>query len=159
MEIKIVLWLEDQFDDLSAFRSVLYRAGYMVEFVKSVSEAIEKIKENKYIAYIFDIKVLPGEKEEWLILDKKKRLENPDFDSYLGLELLRSLFDSREAKVLLDPAIKGKANPLKVIVFSVVQDIIDEVSSFGVPRDQVLYKASVDLTTLPRLIKKIEAGK
>lgn len=33
--------------------------------------AIEKIRDNKYVAYIFDIKVLPGEDEEWISLDKK----------------------------------------------------------------------------------------
>ncbi len=159
MEIKKILWLEDQYDDYSAYRSALFRAGYMVEFVRSVSDVMEKIKENKYIAYIFDIRVLPGDHEEWTNLDKKKQEEKPDFDPYLGLEFLRSLFDSNKSRVTIDPAIKFKVNPQNIIVFSVVQDIIEEVSSFGVPKDQILYKSSVDINTLPKLIRKIEEGK
>ncbi|MCK5023923.1 MAG: hypothetical protein KAS04_07135 [Candidatus Aenigmarchaeota archaeon] len=158
MEIKKILWLEDEFADFSAYRSTLFRTGYVVEFVRSVSAAIGKIKDNKYVAYIFDIKVLPRENEEWIDLDKKKREENPDFDSYLGLKLLRSLFDSDKAKITLDPAIKAKVDPKKVIILSVVHDIIEEISFFGVPKNQILYKSCADLNTLPRLIKKIEEG-
>ncbi|MCK5057493.1 MAG: hypothetical protein KAT34_12595 [Candidatus Aminicenantes bacterium] len=154
MEIKKILWLEDQYEDFSAYRSALFRSGYLIDFVKSVSEAEEKIREKKYTAYIFDIKVLPGDTEEWSTLDIKKREGNPNFDSNLGLELLRSLFNSKKARVKLDPPIK--INPQKVIVFSVVYDEAEEISSFGIPEEQIVNKSAADLTTLPELIKKIE---
>jgi hypothetical protein len=154
MKIKKILWLEDQYEAFSAYRSALFRSGYLVDFVKSVSEAEKKIKEKNYIAYIFDIKVLPGDTEEWINLDKKKREENPNFDSNLGLELLRSLFHSEKARVKIDPPIE--LDPRKVVVFSVVYDKTEEISSFGIPGDQIIYKSNADLNTLPRLIKKIE---
>ncbi len=154
MEIEKILWLEDQYEDFSAYRGALFRSGYIVEFVPSVSEAIEKIRESKYIAYIFDIKVLPGDEGELIKLDKEKRTEYSDFDSNLGFELLHSLFDPDNARVILDPPIK--IDPQKVIVFSVVYDKAEEISSLGIPEDQIIYKSSSDLNTLPQLIKKIE---
>ena len=156
MEIKQILWLEDQYEDFSAYRSAIFRSGYLVDYVKSVSEAEKKIRENDYTAYIFDIKVLPGDTEEWLNLDIKKREENPNFDSNLGLELLRSLFHSEKARVKIDPPIE--IDPRKVVVFSVVYDKTEEISSFGIPGDQVINKSNADLNTLPDLIKKIEAN-
>ncbi len=157
MEIKKIFWLEDQFEDFSAYRSALFRDGYIVDFVASVSEAVRKIRENKYIAYIFDIKVLAGDEEEWIELDKKKRKENPNYDSYLGLELLYSLFVPHAAKVKIDPPIK--IDPKKIIVFSVVYNIAKEISSLGIPGDQTLYKSASNLNTLPRLINKINTEK
>lgn len=154
MGTKKILWLEDQYEDFSAYRSALYRAGYLVDFVNSVSDAEKKIREKKYLTYIFDIKVLPGNSEKWINLDKKKRKKYPNFDSYLGLELLHSLFDSDKAKIKIKPPIK--IDPKKIIVFSVVYDKIEEISSFGIPEDQIVYKSTADLNTLPKLIKKIE---
>lgn len=153
MEINKILWLEDQYEDFSAYRSELFMMDYVVDFVGSVSETIEKLKKEKYIAYIFDIKVLPGDDREWLDLDKKKRDENPNFDSYLGLELLYSLFKPDEAKIKLESPIA--IDPKKVIVFSVVYDKTEEIASFGIPRDQIVYKSTSDLSTLPRLVEKI----
>jgi len=154
MEIKKVLWLEDQYEDFSAFRSALYRASYPVDNVPSVSEAEKKLREGDYIAFIFDIKVLPGGDEKWIRLDKKKREENPNFDSYLGLELLRSLFKQDKARVKLNPPIE--IDPKRVIIFSVVYDKTEEILSFGIPENQIKYKSNSDLTTLPQLIKNIQ---
>ncbi len=150
MEIKEVLWLEDQYEELSAYRGALFRAGYIVEPVESVSEAEEKLKEeDRYVAYIFDIKVLPGNHDDWRKLDVKRRTEDPDFDPYLGLELLKTLLDRDDAEVKRD--IRIDAN--KVIVFSVVYDKKSDIEEMGVPEKQILYKAACDLTTIPKLIR------
>lgn len=160
METKIILWLEDQFEDFAPYRSALYRAGYLVEFVPSVSGAIQKLREDNYTAIVLDIKVLPGEDNEWIKLDQKIREENPDSDPYLGLLLLRSLFpDKIEDKhkkseiIKLVPPIR--INPKKIIVFSVVYTKITEIRSFGIPVDQIIYKSASDTMTLPKLVKKI----
>lgn len=154
MEILKILWLEDQYEDFDAYRSALFRADYLVDNVKSVSEAEKKLREDDYIAVIFDIKVLPGDDPKWIEIDKKIRKENPYFDSNLGFELLRSIFKPYEALVKLTPPIE--IDPKKIIIFSVVFDKSEEISSFGIPVDQIVYKGESDLTTLPRLIKKIE---
>lgn len=157
MEIKRVLWLEDQYEDFSAYLNMLSRVGYLVDTVRSVSEAEQKLREENYVAVIFDIKVLPGEKKEWKDLDIKKRKKNPFFDSYLGLELLYSLFSPGPNRVTIDPPIPAeKINPKKVIVFSVVYDKVAEISRMGIRNDQIIYKSASDLTTLPNVIKKIE---
>lgn len=156
MDEDMVLWLEDQRDDFLAYSSALFRAGYKVDTVRSVTDAVRKLREKKYIATIFDIKVLAGDDETWINLDKKKLVENPDIDSYLGLELLRALFKSRKARVELSPPVE--IDPQKVIVMSVVHDRVDEIVSFGVPREQVIYKAVSNMKTLPQLIGKILNG-
>jgi hypothetical protein len=154
MDIPKILWLEDQHEDFDAYKSALFRSGFLVDYVKSVSEAEKKLREENHIAVIFDIKVLPGDDEKWIQFDNQEKEKNPDFDSYLGLELLRSLFNSPKARVIIEPPIK--INPEKVIVFSVVYDKTEEILSFGVPGDQIVYKSNGDLNTLPRLIKGIQ---
>lgn len=158
MNIKKILWLEDQYEDFAAYRCALFSAGYMVDPVESVSEAEEKIRqERNYIAYIFDIKVLPGDDEKWREFDKNKRDENPDFDPYLGLELLKSLFEKDREKVNVHLKPPVKINAKKVIVFSVVYDRSKEINELGVPEGQILYKAACDLDSIPEVIsKKIE---
>jgi CheY-like chemotaxis protein len=47
MEIKRIFWLEDQSEDFSAYRSVFFRSGYIVDVVPSVSDAVEKLRQEK----------------------------------------------------------------------------------------------------------------
>ncbi|MCP5107184.1 MAG: response regulator transcription factor, partial [bacterium] len=156
MAIEKVLWLEDQHDDFDAYKSALFRAGYVVHNVPSVSEVIEELRGNKddYVAVIFDIKVLPGKDPAWIKLDEDKRAAKPYFGAYLGFELMRSLFNADKAAVKIDPPIE--LDPKKVIVFSVVFDKTDEIAAFGIPGNQILDKATSALETLPRLIKEIQ---
>jgi len=155
IKVKKVFWLEDQFKNFSAYKSKLFMGGYVVDTVSSVSEAIKKLRKQDYIAVVFDIKVLPGDDKKWIELDEKKRKANPDSDSYLGLELLRSLFNPEIANVKIDPPIK--IDPKKIIVFSVVFDRTEAISSLGIPGYQVLYKASSDPKHLLQMIKNMEA--
>ena len=60
MRIKKILWMEDQYEDFTSYRSPLFRQGCVVEAVQSVSELENRIRNDDYIAIIFDIKVLPG---------------------------------------------------------------------------------------------------
>jgi hypothetical protein len=154
MGIKKILWLEDQYEDLSDYLNTLFRADYLVDPVESVSEAVKKLRKEDYMAVIFDIKVLPGDDNEWKELNKRKKDENPYFDPYLGLELLYSLFNSPKARVKLEPPIQ--IDPERVIIFSAVYDIVEELSALGIPADQIIYKSYGDLATLPGLMRKIE---
>lgn len=154
--MKKVLWVEDQFEDLMDYSSRLARIDYLVDPVKSVSEALERLKNQEYAAYIFDLKILPGDDPEWWALDERKRKENPNFDPYLGLELLRFLDKARQVKDDLWEKIKFDFN--KVIVFSVVIDkeVYDELQSFGIPEHQIVYKSGSDLDTLAGLIQEMQ---
>lgn len=149
-----VLWLEDQAEGLKAYRKTLLKAGLLVDNVKSVSDAVAKLREKDYAAVICDIKVLPGKDKVWIELDETKRTESPNVDSILGLELLRSLFNPGNARVKLSPPVE--INPKRVIILSVVYDEVDEIMSLGVPGDQIIYKSDWNFSTLPRLIKKIQ---
>ncbi len=157
-KMKKVLWLEDQYEDLIDYSSPLARINYLVEPVNSVSEALEKLKKEEYDLYIFDLKTIPGDALEWQELDDRKREENPDFDPYLGLELLRYLNNSRKNQDKLWQEIKFDFG--KVIVFSVVsdKDIFDELESFGIPDKQIVSKSGSTLDTLAKVIVEIQEG-
>ncbi len=154
MEIKKVLWLEDQYEDFGAYKSFLFRAGYVVDTIPSVSEAVKKLREQDYTAIILDIKVLPGDDEVWKDIDKEKREKNPNFDSYLGLELIHSLLNPDNATIRLTPPIL--IDPIKIIVLSIVVDKPEEISSLGIPGNHIVYKSNFDSDTLPKLIEEIE---
>lgn len=154
--MKKVLWLEDQYEDLSDYSSRLARIDYLVDPVKSVSEVMEKLENEGYAAYIFDLKVLPGNTSKWQELDERKRKKNPNFDPHLGFELLRFLDGERKKQSKLWEKVKFDFS--KAIIFSVVNDkkVYDELVSFGIPSNQIVYKSSSDLGTLPELIKEME---
>lgn len=151
-----VLWVEDQFEDLMDYSSRLARIDYLVDPVKSVSEALEKLKNQEYAAYIFDLKILPGDDLEWRALDERKREEKPQFDPLLGFELLRFLNKARQEKGDLWERINFDFS--KVIVFSVVFDkeVYDELQSFGIPEHQIVYKSGSDLDTLAEAVKEMQ---
>jgi len=156
MDIKRILWLEDQYEDFTAFRSALYRGGRVTDRVKSVSEAIEKLEKNgeEYIAVILDLRVLPGNDPKWIDFDQRQKKADPYHDPHLGLELMRSLFAPDRAGVKLDPPIQ--ISPQKIIVFSAVSDKTKEIAAMGIPEDRIISKTDSDLNTLPGLIDKIE---
>jgi hypothetical protein len=156
MDFKRILWLEDQSEDFTAYRSALYRSGRVTDRVRSVSEAVKKLRENgkEYTAVIFDLKVLPGNDPEWLDFDRRQKKADPHHDPYLGLELLRSLFTPDRAGVKLAPSIS--LSPQKVIVFFVAFGKTQEIAALGIPEDRIIDKTHSDLSTLPDLIEKIE---
>jgi CheY-like chemotaxis protein len=155
--MKKVLWVEDQFEDLMDYSSRLARIGYVVDPVRSVTDALERLGNQEYAVYIFDLKILPGDDPEWQALDEKKREEKPQFDPYLGLELLRFLDKARQEKDELGKKFKFAFS--KVIVFSVVNDkyVYDELESFGIPVQQIVYKSGSDLDTLAEVIREMES--
>jgi hypothetical protein len=153
MVINKVLWLEDDYEDFGAYTSSLFRAGYMVDMVISVSEAVTKLRSENYCVVIIDIKVLPGDDKEWTDLDKKIQRKNSGIDSHLGLELLHALFDPDYTNIKLDPPFK--IDPQKIIILTVVPDKEREISSLGIPSQQILYKSSSDTKTLLQMVKDI----
>ena len=153
MTINKVLWLEDHQNDFDAYKTKLFKANYAVDAVESAAEAVRKLRNDDYIAFIVDIKVPPGEDYEWIELDKKKQRENPGIDSHLGLELLHALFDPDYTNIKLDPPFK--IDPQKIIILTVVPDKEREISSLGIPSQQILYKSSSDTKTLLQMVKDI----
>jgi hypothetical protein len=156
IKMKKMLLLEYQYLDLLEYYSRLGRINFMVEPVKSVSEALEKLKNEKYDVYVFDLKILPGDAPKWQELDERKRQENPHFDSYLGLELLLFLDKARKNQDQLWKKIKFDFS--KVIVLSLVIDkeVLDELESFGIPHQHIINKSSINLDTLPKLVTEIQ---
>jgi len=154
--LKKLLWLEDQYEDLMDYSSRLGRNDFLVDPVRSVSEALKKLKTEKYDIYIFDLKVLPGDDPEWLKIDETKRKEDILHDPCLGLRLLQVLDKNRKENTQLWKEIGFDFK--KVIIFSVVNNkkVYDELESFGIPPKQIVNKSGIDLDTLPKLIMEIQ---
>ena len=159
LKMKKLLWAEDQYEDLMDYSSRLGRINYLVDPVRSVSEALKKLQKEKYNLYVFDLKILPGDYKYWQKLDEKKRAEKPQFDPYLGLELLRYLYKAKQKQTKLWKKIKFDFS--KVIVFSVVNDqkVYNELTSFGIPPEQIVYKSGSNLDTLAELIITMQGDK
>jgi CheY-like chemotaxis protein len=153
MAINKVLWLEDHQNDFGAYMTKLFKASYAVDAVESAAEAVMKLRNDDYIAFIVDIKVPPGEDKEWIELDKKKQRENPEINSHLGLELLHALFNPYQTNIKLAPPIK--IDPKKIIVLTVVLDKDREISALGIPSEQILHKSSSDSKTLLQMVQDI----
>lgn len=154
--MKIILWVEDQYEDLMDYSSCLSRMGYGVEPVRSVTEALERLEKEKYEVYVFDLKILPGDDPKWQNLDEQRRKEKPNFDPLLGLELLRSLHNARQEQN--EAWEKIAFDFQKVVIFSVVNApaVSDELETFGIPPRQIVYKSDSDLNTLAEVIKEME---
>ena len=159
LKMKKLLWVEDQYEDLMDYFSRLGRINYLVEPVKSVTTALKKMKKEEYDLYVLDLKILSGNSSKWEKLDDKKRAENPQFDPYLGLELLRYLYRAKQKQTKLWEKIKFDFS--KVIVFSVVNDqkVYNELTSFGIPPEQIVYKSGSNLDTLAELIITMQGDK
>lgn len=153
MAINKILWLEDHHNDFGAYKTKLFKASYAVDAVESAAEAVMKLRNYNYIAFIVDIKVPPGDDEKWKELDKKKRGKSPDSEAHLGLELLHALFNPDQTNIKLDPPIK--IDPGKIIVLTVVPGKDREISSLGIPSQQILSKSSSDSKTLLQMVKDI----
>ena len=154
--MKKALWLEDQFEDLIDYASRLARIDYLVDPVTSVSEALEKLKAETYDAFIFDLKILPGDDQKWKDLDESRRKAKPYFDPYLGFELLCYLNQARQENAPLWRKIHFDF--ARVIVFSVVSDkaVFEELESFGIPPNQMINKSNADLDTLEKAVEEME---
>ena len=154
-EMKRILWMDDQYEDLIDYAGRLFRTGYLIEPVKSVSAALEKLVKDRYDAYIFDLKVLPGDDPVWQELDEKIRKGKPFFDPYLGIEFLRFLYEEKKMNSELWRRIEFDFN--KVIIFSAACEgnVREELESFGISKHQMLNRFISDLDNLPQLLKKI----
>ena len=101
-------------------------SGYTIEYVDSVTEFFEKIKDNIYLLYIFDIVALPGNDRKWMEFDLKKRVGNWQDGPFLGLELLRSLFDPENASVYVEST-TGRIFSGNALIFTAVDSKDDEI--------------------------------
>lgn len=157
IEMKRILWMDDQYEDLFGYAGRLLITGYLIEPVKSVTAALEKLKKERYDAYIFDLKVFPGDDPKWQELEERKPKENPACVPYLGLELLRFL--SRVQSENSDQWEKINFDFNKVIIFSVAceRNVCDELESFGISNHQILNKFISDLDTLPQLLEEMNS--
>jgi CheY-like chemotaxis protein len=134
-----ILLLDENYHNYGFIWWNLFEAGYKIEFVKSISEFLEKIRKNKYYdCYIVDIVAPPGDEAVWIEIEKKKKAENPGENPFLGLELLFSLFDSENSRVMIEPEITIK--PCNIIIFTIENFKDDEILPLGISKNQVINK-------------------
>jgi hypothetical protein len=151
-----VLWIEDQYEDLTDWEKPIYDAGYLLDNVGDATTALDLLPRWEWHAVIFDIKINPGDDPEWKTLDLRRRKENPHFDPYLGLELLRFVLGKNCA---ISKAPTVTIEPGRIVVLSVVTDesVLSELEGYGIPSQQILSKSSWDMSTLPNVLKRIES--
>ena len=132
----------------------------VLNIMKIINKAVDKVRKQEVVTNPILIKskyVLLKNESNLTVEQQKKREENPQFDTYLGVELLRHIFQAKEKQNELWQTIHFDFR--KVIIFSVVnnKDIYEELISFGIPEEQILYKPSSDLDTLAEAIEEMES--
>ena len=146
-----VLWIEDEAEtQLRNFMHPVIMAGHVIEFVTNVTDAILRMSQEAYDLIILDLIVNAGPDKRWKEIDKDPE---EDKNSYLGLQLLRAVFD-REASRIDVQVPPEHVSPQKFAIFTIVQDkeIHDEIASFGIT---ALYsKRRSNLYTLMQIIEE-----
>ena len=122
--MKRILWIEEETKDiLSEYKTFLDNENYLLDVAPSPKEAEEFLKINNYDIIILDLRLLPGESEEWvrMHLDGEKRL---------CLMLLK--------KMLLNDSTLTK----KIVIFSneMLSEIRPELEKYGISTTKFLRK-------------------
>jgi len=137
--MKKVLWVEDEAkDQLLELLGPVWQAGCFVDIAEDKVTALEKIKKEKYDAYVFDLIIRRGE-----IPDVS---EGESSDMIHGLELIKEIF-AEDSGINIDP--------LKCAVFSVVgrEDIHDQIRRCGITN--IIVKQEMSRTMLKEIIESI----
>lgn len=143
-----VIWIEDEAEtQLRNFMHPVIMAGHALEVVTNVTDAVERLKHEGYDLIILDLILNAGSDKQWQWMDENYPAQ--DKNSYLGLQLLRALFDPDFKLATVDvPMIP----PEKFAIFTVVEDqeVHVEIEHFGI--DTIYLKTSSDLNTLLNII-------
>jgi CheY-like chemotaxis protein len=96
-----VLWIEDgaRFDFPQMAAPLYMNGGYDLAVAEDATSAVALVKQSEYDVVIVDIRLPPGDDSRWIEL--WKRAGSNRVAARLGLELLRSLLGSDDAKVPL----------------------------------------------------------
>ncbi len=101
MELKRVLWIEDQaFEDAQDFSGPVNTSGeYRLEVAEDASAAVRALAKGPFAAVIVDIRIRPGNDQEWV--DLFQRRGGNKVRARLGRHLLYSLLKPAAAEVKL----------------------------------------------------------
>lgn len=97
-----VLWIEDNADnDLYHLTSPVYIEGiYQLDIATSASEAYFYLNKRAYDVVIIDIRIPPGKDPRWMEKYESLRTTKDANSNRLGLELLRTIFDTNGGSTL-----------------------------------------------------------
>lgn len=103
-----VLWIEDAArGELAYLTAPVYMdGGYDLIIAETISEAISYLEKGQFQVVIFDIRLFPGDREEWM--RSFQEAGSSKIAARLGLKLLYSLFLPEHATVPLDPSVLAK---------------------------------------------------
>ena len=135
-----ILWVEDEArDQLLELMGPVWMAGHFIDIAETKIEALEKIRKNKYDAYIFDLIIGEG----GVVGVPRKEFSH---EVIHGLELIKEIF-RHDSGFEIDPS--------KCAVFSVVgrKEIHDEIREYGIKK--IIEKEEMNRTKLMEIIESI----
>jgi len=157
--VKPVLWIEDlaRVEYREMFAAVFRDGRYNLSVAVDASEAIQRVLKHTYDAVIIDIRLPPGDDEEWMRLyDKSGASEEA---AKLGKHLVQSILGVQGAKVAL-PAdeIPGWIDSTKLGFLTVEpwDDLKADFEPLGIVRETYVEKGPVNnRDALLKLIEKV----
>jgi hypothetical protein len=127
-----VLWVEDgALVHLPELAAPLYRSGkYDLTLALNASEGLEHLLASEFEAVVVDIRIPPGDQKDWIDIYQAK---GNVVEARLGLELLRALFGSSDAKVSLARR-PDWLRPDRIAVLTVENwyEVKDELDALGI---------------------------
>jgi CheY-like chemotaxis protein len=150
-----ILWVEDgALFDLAYLAGPVYMDGqYELTVAQNITEAIEFLQNGEFQAVIIDIRLPPGEDQQWNEIYKMAGRQKSV--AHLGLKLLRSILGNKDAEIKLEKC-PSWLTPDKVGVFTVETygELRVALEELGIQVFQQK-KANLPKTVLYDLIKRI----
>jgi len=150
-----VLWVEDgaRFELAYLTAPVYLESGYDISVAENPSEALEMLVRNRYDVLIVDIRLPPGNTQDWINLYKE--ITNQGKPANLGLKLLKSILKPREAEIPFNFKLDW-LTPDKIGVFTIEgsQEVLESLKELGI---HVIQQKTVTMpdTALLSLIKRL----
>jgi CheY-like chemotaxis protein len=150
-----ILWVEDgaRFDLPHLAAPVFMDGNYDLCIVENVADCIAYVQTQAFDVIVLDIRIPPGDDQQWISLYKKAGTDK--VSARLGLKLLYSLIGSNEAEINLNNRPSWIA-PDKIGIFTVESksELDEHLQKLGIHVYQQK-KADVAETVLIDLIKHV----
>ena len=152
---KKVLWIEDgAYHNFQEYSAPIYMSGrYDLTIAVDTSSAIQLIQSREFDIIIVDIRLLPGENEEWIELYNRKG--ESKISARLGLWLLYGLLSHKDAPIKVQ-SIPNWINPKIFGIFTVETygEVEEHLEQLGIEGSAFMHKEG-DQKMLLRLIDRI----
>jgi len=159
--MKTILWIEDDsnHDVVKLCPAVQREPDWIFHIVPDVTQAISRIKSNRYDTIVLDIRIEPGRDKNWENLYIKKGASKNS--ARLGIELLYSMLNPRNDSIKVSEVPKWFSKHLiGILTVESLNELKDDLKNLVICEERYIQKkGGMSKKTLKNLIKRILSNK